>query len=1101
MAYSNLNVLEIVGDVRLNTTKLNDQIRDMQSSVYNLTSKAAGVSATDMVKKVSLYEREMMQAVTNIQYLKTRLDVLARKQTKTLNEKEEMQRKTNDLLKQRRDLLYYEKRYKREEVLSNKLIKKREEALNKSLERSARTFSEKIVDGVEGSTETLTQVLSDLKNFNPSSILKKLGASLEEKGHAMNANAKRYEAVAGLDKRGGLFSSKTMASVMGQAGNFLTKLGPAVLAIGAVAAGLVAIVGVLIEADVKTKELNRTLMQTGSISGDVVNDLGSISENIDKVRHSFVGFGSKIVGGSDSLSGAMLDSFKFNQSWRTTAKDHLEILAQYSESGTTLKELMNLTKKNVSEMDKYREATTGALAFSKLLGLSTSEITTSFTKYMDQLGVNLQTIEEKFSGINMAARESGFGVKNFFSKVLEATSGLSMYNVRLEESAGLLVDLGKILGKEGAGDYLQQLNKAQKSEDTIERTRRVMIMGEGRSLEISKKDAANQIQDFQNFFNTLEGSQKSIIGESFAGKGINLLDSPEKIGEALSKLNNEQMGDLIANLERSGVSNIGNRVTSLYGTSMAYRGGLGGAQASREFQGPGAVLLNQLDQMDQILKKHPELTEIEKRAAWEHISGKTGEEAQQLYRLGLTYEGRHGVLNERQSEIKRMIEEGDDPSSIVAGNKEKDIEAYGVYVNEKGQRVRATKMANGEYAESLMGDSFDDLILSLGQELAGQQAEQLPKDLLAAQEIAQNTGNLVDIERSTEQILEGIYEVTQQIYAWITNTTGQKAEAVQKAGLLETGSREGARKLKEDVRKLKTGLNTLDESQIIAEYGSRENMEALIRNKEGKALELEGMAKFYGDVKKRTVNALGIEGLSPDEILQQSITKASEANPEMRGLINSYAIGGYETMRAKAMNPTLMPNNNTAYAPYGPGNMPMVNLTDMQVKSDLKFDKLQSTNEYKNAKTLIDLTKDLPKEIIKAQDENELMNFLGAAAVDPSLHSEYLNNLLSGQVPEELRGAFESYDFRQGGRGDAIKRALSMPKANDLLVQFGPNGPKWAHRVDNNDVGVIAKPGGGLSKGGGGGGVTIINNHMYNDARGNFKSIRDYQKVMSRVKR
>jgi hypothetical protein len=82
-----------------------------------------------------------------------------------------------------------------------------------------------------------------------------------------------------------------------------------------------------------------------------------------------------------------------------------------------------------------------------------------------------------------------------------------------------------------------------------------------------------------------------------------------------------------------------------------------------------------------------------------------------------------------------------------------------------------------------------------------------------------------------------------------------------------------------------------------------------------------------------------------------------------------------------------------------------------------------------------------------------------------------------------------------------MKRALATPKANDLLVQFGPNGPKWAHRVDNNDVGVIAKPGGGLSKGGGSGGVTIINNHMYNDARGNFKSIRDYQKVMSRVRR
>jgi len=95
-----------------------------------------------------------------------------------------------------------------------------------------------------------------------------------------------------------------------------------------------------------------------------------------------------------------------------------------------------------------------ATRYSQAFGMSVDEVAQNFTSLFQSLGTGLTSIENGFSAIMGGAQVAGMNVKDFFTAVSQTTSGLALYNIRLEDTAKNLASLTKILGKEKAEEFI-----------------------------------------------------------------------------------------------------------------------------------------------------------------------------------------------------------------------------------------------------------------------------------------------------------------------------------------------------------------------------------------------------------------------------------------------------------------------------------------------------------------------------------------------------------------------------------------------------------------------------------------------------------------------
>ena len=549
--------------------------------------------------------------------------------------------------------------------------------------------------------------------------------------------------------------------------NILGKVGPALAAVGAVAAALGVLVKMMIDADEKMKEMNRTLLESGVTAGDIAKDYESAGDAIDRVRKTFT-----------SADGA----FSFNRLWGTDAKDHLQILGAYADAGLTMKEITANTRNAGEEMDRLRQATATTLTWSRLLGESSQQTAGNIAGYMEDLGLTLKGVSERFSSIEVAARGSGFGVKRFFGQVLQATSGMSMYNVRLEEAASLLKDLGKALGPKGGAEFLQNLTRGFGEEGITERYKRLLLTG-GKSGEVFGRETLNTLEDFSRKLKDLPDQESKAIRDALAGVGVNLGASPQKVVEQLRRLSPSQRSSALTRAEVGGAnSNILGQLGNLFSLSGAR--GLGGQAQAIGQLGAGAnlqLLLNaansylpgvRLDQYD-----------FAQRAGFESTSGISGTQFEQLKRVGSRFQGQDREL----SRIQRDLKQGKkyDPAEA-----ERFARTLGVYVDRQGKRRRISLREGEDFAPEAgvpIGDTIGDLVQSAGKELQDIARDQLPRSEQLALEVVRNTTDVSKIlEQGVVWWLEQIYSVTQGIY----NLIGSEEERRNRQSALDALTRE-----------------------------------------------------------------------------------------------------------------------------------------------------------------------------------------------------------------------------------------------------------------------------------------------------------------------
>lgn len=256
----------------------------------------------------------------------------------------------------------------------------------------------------------------------------------------------------------------------------LSKIGPAIVALGAVVGGLAAVVKLVMDADAQTKEFNNAILDGVAPVDAMVDRTKSLDQNMAILR------------------GTALGTFDLFNKFRVESKEQVEIMNALAQAGHTFKDMAGDAKTAEEATRRYNKAVEQTLVYARVLGMTNTEMAETQGRMMEEMGVGLATIGDQFNNIYNAAQLSGMGTKRFFSHVLQATSGMSLYNTQLDTTGGLLSELSTLLDPERAAEFVKNLQGGYGSESLEDSAARVLKSGRGTSRKVLKAEANMQRQ-------------------------------------------------------------------------------------------------------------------------------------------------------------------------------------------------------------------------------------------------------------------------------------------------------------------------------------------------------------------------------------------------------------------------------------------------------------------------------------------------------------------------------------------------------------------------------------------------------------------------------
>lgn len=481
--------------------------------------------------------------------------------------------------------------------------KMREEAAKKLRGMAVFGSLDNMKDAGEGVADRFTDALnkaseSDLSGF-VQSILGSMG-KLAQRG----AETKQLAADSAADA----MTAKDLAASAAKLGRAAALLGIAAGAIG----GLVAAVAAL---DGAAKELNQSMLEGASIA-----DFSAQSQ-ITSLRDV-----------EGTMEAARKASHEMALEFRGTSEEMAGILAELNQAGFSYREMEQGVSTVIDKQAKYAEAVKKTFEWSRALGVSTSEIADTTAEWSTSFGLGVTGISEGFKEIADFAMDSGFNVKRFFTAVSQATSGMALYNMRIEEAAFFLSKTQKILGETDAADFFESLTKGFMDESITDRIKRIMIAGAGDTERIFRDTADRTAKGFVSAFSGSDTQDK--IKAAF--KSVNMeidLSDPQVLQNTWGKMDDRNRRLIIAELRANGDEQSQAAARQLETLGRVVDGAKGGMDA--QVRGLGA-----LDMQGKLAYKLQTLGDrrlnemsMEELAAFESYAGISGAQLEQLTRV------------------------------------------------------------------------------------------------------------------------------------------------------------------------------------------------------------------------------------------------------------------------------------------------------------------------------------------------------------------------------------------------------------------------------------------------------------------------------------
>lgn len=560
------------------------------------------------------------------------------------------------------------------------------------------------------------------------------GGAIQRFGRERQAKGLRAQEMARAEGRESPDGQK-----MAQFGKVIANVGKAAVAFAAVAGAVLLLVKLFADLESKMKDANKAMLDSAGAAdfgfGHVDFVTGKLTKQLDKMRQSTMDLNDNFL--------------KF----RVNAEQQQKILSQFNAAGYTFKKMNEEVAKGEKFMQSFSDVTSLAVTYSRNLGTDVGEVADKMGTFAFETGSGLKDIAEQFSVIQREAMVAGFVTKRFYSAVVEATTGMSFYGVRIEETAKLLKTFDSLLGEAVGTEAFKKLVGQYQDKSAQDRLRDFLV-----------KDQEFVTERFQKSFESRMAQLTRQYGEQIAKSGTS-------IDRLLSESSSEV--DLRAKLGEIGIrGQAATDFAKLRGLQQAASGNRAAQIAHAGAAGPSfdvamaiktALPVQQFgENIGEALGRAVEENNSAVIIALQELESKTGKNFDEVVAMANAAEA-------QLQELKKIRDTG--------GQVPDELKKFGYFIDQQTKEIkRGIVDSNGEILTENaveLNDLFD-VLLSQPTEGDKQLEEQMTKDQEIATEISKNITGLNEImEQSVTAILGDIYSVTSEILAFMKFDSGK----------------------------------------------------------------------------------------------------------------------------------------------------------------------------------------------------------------------------------------------------------------------------------------------------------------------------------------
>lgn len=779
--------------------KLGKQFKQQMALAHEEALKAgvkAGFTGTQIKNAVkgladdfsSALQNGQLQATNNIQKIRLEYEKKIGKASNSEQEKALVKEREAKIKGIKDDFLYEQKLQSQLNKSDFADKKKNYDKISKELNAAAEQAGQGFFKNASKVGGTLKGLGGNIKGMNFQGIGGGV-SDLIKQGAKLKQGRMRNQQKALLKQGKGAAAAKMGKSAM--------LLGKSAMLLGGVAVGLGAVIALLAKAFDHMQKMNKEILEQASVmevasmaGGDLTKGLGELRDVATQMRQVFRGIKSKDIIG---LVGAL------------------------GNANLTLKELTSSATTSKERTEKLADTIFMLNDVSKMVGVKMGDLATSMAKFSQEQGGNLKDTTSQFAALAQMAQHSGFQQKYFYQTVLEATSGMALYNARVAETGNLLTQLGKVLGEDLAKSTVLELSKGFKSESTADSFKRVLKTGQKNTKEIFQKEA--QVAS-QQFLNTIGDKGKTGLADAFTALGVTIdmsgshQEQANAISKALGGLSGSQQEKMIGELINGGKMDRDSvrQISNLVELSKASKGDAKAMALAMDELGPGGALLMQLKGLQGIVGDIPfhEMKDIEQQMLAE-AQGYSREQVEKLKEISLQAHGQFGKLEELKQQ-----------GFVDQAEARRQVEMFGAYINENGEMVSARLDKTGKMidksSERQIGSAEELVALQMAFQ-EGEIAPAMKESEYWGRESAIATVTLGDImEGAILKVLETIASYLVPIVSWVTGGLDEEEKQAKQDALSEIDSeqskvRESDMLLKKQIRQQEKVLATEKDSK------------------------------------------------------------------------------------------------------------------------------------------------------------------------------------------------------------------------------------------------------------------------------------------------
>lgn len=773
---------------------------------FSQTMKEAGdhLYGTRAMKNFQRLGQELMQATKKAALLHSEM----RKKGLKVEEKERIR---GLLTEEKSRISSLSKRLKMESEAIKK-IDKRRTAVRKALGGAAQKTAEATTDSLASGMES---AFEKMKNLRLDDLIRAPGAAAGKGGKGAFGK--------GFQMKKDIQAGK-MAASMGKLATSLQVVGVALGAFAAVAGAVALLVKLFIDLDSRAKEFNKELSESTGLM-DLTFERGykggkEFAEMLETVR----------TAAHDTNN---------NLKWMTMPKEQLSILKAFNEAGYRIKDMTEGLGSAEKQMQKLQDVTSVALTYSRLLGVSTDEVAGSMGTLMSETGLGLEEVTEGFGKVARIAQQSGFNVKRFYSTVLEATSGMTYYNIKIEEAAHLLDTFTKILGRKPGMEMFKAMQEGFAEMGYKERVKQIMVTGGKEVRKILSAESEKASQRFWGDF--VEGKAvKGALQDVGSQFGINVSGGKD-LAQGLSKLSEKEYTKLVSEL-RHGHGIQGETLMELDRIRALTKGSAGSlgdqAKALDDMSETGVLAMKMTSIMGKGLHEYS-LTQL---MGFEETKGISGKQLKTLQNMSREFHGAYGALQEMGKDSKTYGVASGTALESLDKKQQSLLKMYGATVDEDGKIRKASidqvkgTVELGEEIENLQ--EFIVKQNGVAEAAAEMEEEMLTKDQILAQQVVSNTEGLSKIiDITIAGWLERIYQIMKPVGDILLQMLSIMPGGDEVVGMVQ------AQKDQQDEIEMAAAA-IMEAKQALPEFGERrQRLEKMLAKAEGEGESGESWAK------------------------------------------------------------------------------------------------------------------------------------------------------------------------------------------------------------------------------------------------------------------